>query len=85
MGDGWRSYLIRLAEELQTLPVDHTKLLQIEVWDKDTLSADDWMGCVWIDLAHIGNPEKLEFVLEQGPGGEPVTGTIGLEFEWNFG
>eukprot|EP00211_Chloroparvula_japonica_P000321 CAMPEP_0119126694 /NCGR_PEP_ID=MMETSP1310-20130426/5517_1 /TAXON_ID=464262 /ORGANISM="Genus nov. species nov., Strain RCC2339" /LENGTH=1442 /DNA_ID=CAMNT_0007116865 /DNA_START=62 /DNA_END=4390 /DNA_ORIENTATION=- len=56
------------------------QIMYFEVWDKDTISSDDFMGCGMVDFSSVtpGKDEDFQVTLVESPAhkGEKVSGSI---------
>lgn len=78
-------FVTHSSEEFPTLEVVKDRLLQIEVWDGyNWFDHEEWMGCIWVDVAHLTDAPSKVFKIESGPGKAKVSGTITIEYdlEW---
>jgi hypothetical protein len=75
-------------EFILTIPTQHANITPLsfitcEIWDKDSLSADDLLGSCRVYLPRTGHMEESWHNLNRPSGGEEDNGRVLLRLEWS--
>jgi hypothetical protein len=78
----WNEHFV-LTIPSQLSAVGPLSFLTMEIWDKDSLSADDLLGSCRVYLPRDVQPHESWYQLTRPSGGEELNGRVLIRCEWN--